>query len=253
MRLPDFLIIGAARCGTTWLYECLQAHRRLFLPAQKRPEPHFFLKEAEYARGIDYYSDRYFRGVSHALVAGEASTSYLYRPHAAARIARHLPDVKMIALLRNPIDRAFSNYMVSVRNNLETLSFSRAIRREPQRLARPRSPLAREVCPQAYIDRGRYFAQLAVYLRHFRPDRLHLILFDDLVDRPAAVLGDVHRFLGVHDDAEGFSANITEPRNAGDYRGAVVDAHDRHYILDQLKDDLQSLARLLGRDLSHWK
>jgi len=251
MRLPDFLIIGAARCGTTWLYECLQAHRRLFLPAQKRPEPHFFLKEAEYARGIDYYSDRYFRGVPDALVAGEASTSYLYRPHVAARIARHLPDVKMIALLRNPIDRAFSNYMVSVHNNLETLPFPEAIRREPQRLARPRSPLAREICPQAYIDRGRYFAQLAVYLRHFRPDQLHVILFDDLVDRPAAVLGDFHRFLGV--GADDLPADITEPRNAGDYRGAVVDADDRHYILNQLTDDLHSLARLLGRDLSHWK
>ena len=253
MRLPDFLIIGAARCGTTWLYECLQAHRRLFLPAQKRPEPHFFLKQAEYARGIDYYGDRYFSGVSDALVAGEASTSYLYRLHVAARIARHLPDVKMIALLRNPIDRAFSNYLVSVHNNLETLPFSQAIRREPQRLAEARSSLEREVCPQAYIDRGRYFAQLAVYLRHFRPNQLHLILFDDVVERPAAVLGDVHRFLGVNDDTGGLPANITELRNAGDYRGAVVDPDDRPYILDQLKDDLHSLARLLGRDLSHWK
>jgi hypothetical protein len=251
MRLPDFLIIGAARCGTTWLYECLKAHPEIYLPASKRPEPHFFMKQAEYARGLRYYSDRYFTDVGSALVAGEASTSYLYRPYVAPRIARHLPDVKLIVILRNPVDRAFSNYIVSRRNGLETLPFSRAIREEAARLAHPQSDFEREICPFAYIDRGRYHAQLACYLALFPRDRLHVLLFDDVVHEPAEVLRSTQAFLGVD---PGFRpVQLPHRPNAADYEGDSPGAEDRSYILDRLADDPASLARWLGRDLSHWK
>lgn len=251
MRSPDFLIIGAARCGTTWLYECLNAHPAVYLPASKRPEPHFFMKQAEYAQGIRYYSDRYFAHVGSALVAGEASTSYMYQPYVAPRIARHLPEVKLIAILRNPVDRAFSNYIVSRRNALETLPFPRAIREETVRLAHPQSPFEREICPFAYIDRGRYYAQLASYLELFPRDRLHVLLFDDIVDQPADLLRSTYAFLGV--DTDFLPKQLPQRSNAADYKGARAGADDRFYILDQLAEDLASLARWLGRDLSHWK
>ena len=251
MRLPDFLIIGAARCGTTWLYECLNAHPQVYLPASKRPEPHFFMKQAEYERGLSYYSDRYFADVGSALVAGEASTSYMYQPYVAPRIAHHLPEVKLIVILRNPADRAFSNYTVSSRNGLETLPFPRAIREEAARLAHPQSSFEREICPFAYIDRGRYYAQLALYLELFPRDRLHVLLFDDIVHQPADLLHGTYEFLGV--DTDFLPGQLPQRSNAADYKGAVAGADDRSYILGQLADDLSSLARWLGRDLSHWK
>jgi hypothetical protein len=250
MRLPDFLIIGAARCGTTWLYECLKAHPGIYLPADKRPEPHFFLKQSEYDRGLAYYSARYFDQADPSLVAGEASTSYLYHPSVAARVARHLPDVRLIAILRNPVDRAFSNYIVSRRNGLETLSFSDAIRTEPSRLADPGSEFEREICPFAYIDRGRYLAQLSRYMGLFSRQRLHVVLFDDLAASPEQVLRATHAFLGV--DPDFLPDPLPSRLNRAEYDGAAVMSDDRSYIRDQIAEDTEALADLLGRDLSHW-
>ncbi|MDY7109710.1 MAG: sulfotransferase [Planctomycetota bacterium] len=250
MRLPDFLIVGAARCGTTWLYECLRRHPQVYLPPEKRPEPHFFLKNAEYERGLRYYSDRYFVGVGRDRIAGEASTSYLYHPSVAPRIAEHLPGVRLIAILRNPVDRAFSNYIVSSRNGFEPLGFSEAIRVEPERLAHPQSTFEREICPFAYIDRGRYSAQLARYLELFPGDRLHVALFDDLVAAPGETLRAAQAFLDV--DPNVVPEELPPRLNAAAYDGAAIPPADRTYILDRLRDDLDALAAWLDRDLSHW-
>ena len=107
--LPNFLIIGAARAGTTTIYNHLKDHPDVYLPAQKRPEPHFFLKESEYARGISYYEERFFSARRDERAVGEASTSYLFGQQVPKRIRAALPGVKLICVLRNPVERAFSS------------------------------------------------------------------------------------------------------------------------------------------------
>lgn len=251
MRRPDFLIIGAARCGTTSLYECLKAHPQIYLPPDKRPEPHFFLREAEYRKGIEYYCRKYFDGVGDDLIAGEASTSYIYQPWVAPRIRKHLPDVKLIAMLRNPIDRAFSNYHVTRANGLEDLPFGEAIRREAQRIANPESSFHAEIQPFAYIDRGRYHKQLSLYRELFPPEQIHVTIFEDFMADTAAEIRSVLGFLGVG------AADVVEQNhrkwNAADYNDERIAPADREYIRRELMDDMEKLSEFVQRDLSLWQ
>ncbi|MBA4318316.1 MAG: heparan sulfate glucosamine 3-O-sulfotransferase, partial [Flavobacterium sp.] len=103
--LPNFLIIGAARCATTWISENLSQHPDIFIPPLK--ELHFF--DTHYEKGIAYY-ESYFDNRSEKAV-GEATPAYLYFPNISSLIQQHLPNVKLIASIRNPVDRAFSHYL----------------------------------------------------------------------------------------------------------------------------------------------
>lgn len=250
LRLPDFLIIGAARSGTTWLYECLLEHPQIFLPAEKRPEPHFFLKSDEYRRGLEYYSRRYFSNAADSIVAGEASTSYLYQPFVASRVRAALPDAKLIVLLRDPAERAFSNHAVTYRNGIDALPFSAAIRAEPERLRHPESQFHAEVAPFAYIDRGRYSSQLLVYLGQFRRDQLCLLWHDDVRSQPDSVLSEAFRFLGVDDAFR--PSRLSTPKNSADYGNTRLSADDREFVIRQLRDEIEGLADLTGRNLDRW-
>src|SRR5688572_14326389 len=104
-RLPDFLIVGAMRSGTTSLHKYLQAHPDVFVASGK--EVHFF--DRRYGRGLDWYRSR-FAGVTTERVVGEATPAYMYDENAIARIAHDLPDARLIVVLRNPVDRAYSHY-----------------------------------------------------------------------------------------------------------------------------------------------
>ena len=110
--LPNFLVIGSARCGTSWLDENLRQHPEVYLPRDDK-EVHFF--DNKYHMGIEWY-ERFFEG-SEAQAIGEVTPSYLYYGHVAGRIKEHVPDVKMIALLRNPAERAYSHYWNIVANH----------------------------------------------------------------------------------------------------------------------------------------
>src|SRR5262249_26493123 len=160
----------------------LRAQPEIFMPP-KRPEPHFFLREAEYAKGLDHYSRRFFADVpAPAKAIGEASTSYLCHRLVAERVAHGLPDVRLFAMLRNPIVRAFSSYWHTVRHGLEDLPFLEALRAEPARAAAAESdPVLRENRPFAYLERGFYSRQLLAFYEFFPRDRLSIILFDDFV------------------------------------------------------------------------
>src|SRR5947209_13351977 len=138
--LPDFLIIGAQRGGTTSLYHYLRAHPAVHSSAVK--DTHFFDKK--FHKGVSWYrahfptrfEKAYARRFRHQdFVTGEASPSYLFHPHAPSRTARLLPHVKLIVLLRNPIDRAFSQYYHALALGHEKLSFEEALEREQERTA----------------------------------------------------------------------------------------------------------------------
>src|SRR5688500_18430887 len=107
--MPDFIIAGAPRSGTTWLYMLADRHPAVAMARPWRPEPKFFLIDELYERGISYYSANWFDSLPPGRVLGEKSANYLESPAVAARIHRHLPEVRLVFILRNPVDRAYSN------------------------------------------------------------------------------------------------------------------------------------------------
>lgn len=204
--LPDFLIIGAQRAGTTYLYNNLAAHPCV-APALTK-EVHFF--DVWFARGLGWYRSFFplraqrlaWRARGLPLLAGEASPYYLFHPHATRRAAATLPRARLIALLRNPVDRAYSHYHHSRRRGFETLPFAEAIAQEGARLAGQTTRLLadeRAVSNShqnwSYQARGVYADQLARWLEHFPREQLLVLQSEQLYADPARHMQRVCEFL----------------------------------------------------------
>jgi hypothetical protein len=180
--LPDYLIIGAARCGTTYIAQVLRSHPEVFMARQK--ELHFF--ERDYDKGMAFYESNFPpEDTGQYKVIGEATPAYLYFPEVPERIHRHLPDAKLIVSLRNPIDAAYSAYWkaYSADERTRRMTFEQKLEKEPRLIAG-----------------GRYAEQLARYLALFPRERIHVIVYEQLVARPEAEFRRLFRFLGVAED-----------------------------------------------------
>lgn len=195
-RLPDFIIGGAPRSGTTWLTAALDRHPDIWVAKPLRPEPKFFLVDELYGEGIATYSDRWFADAPTHGVAGEKSTNYLESREAAERIARDLPTVKLVFLLREPAARALSNYRWSVMNGMEHEDFASALALESEREA-ALPPALRYSRPHAYYGRGLYARLLRPWLERFPSSQVLVRRFEDLVSDPGGTLAVIHDFLGV--------------------------------------------------------
>jgi hypothetical protein len=187
--LPNFLIIGAMRSGTSSLAYYLRDHPQVFMARNK--ELHFFTDRFD--NGLDWYRYQFGGGDGHAVV-GEATPTYMYDPVAVERMAAVLPVAKLVAVLRNPVDRAYSHYWHQVEKGRETASFAEAVAAEPDRIA-GREGWERRAW--AYVDKGRYRRQLDCVCSFYPRDAIHVILFEDLRDRPDATFASVCEFLGV--------------------------------------------------------
>jgi len=197
-REPNFIIAGSGLSGTSWLTACLLHHPEVYLPAEMRPEPHFFYKSQEYEKGYSYYLQRYFDNVpDHAIAIGERSSSYIFGETVPERMAQVLPNIKILVMLRNPIERAYSNWRFTVQSGLETESFERALALEKQRFESERNLFWREVQPFAYRGRSEYGEQIE-RLMAFYPKEQVLILNSDHVkkDEPGT-LNRICQFLGI--------------------------------------------------------
>jgi hypothetical protein len=194
--LPNFLIVGAAKAGTTSLYAWLRQHPQVFLPTVK--EPCYFVEG--YRGGFhDWaeYLDLFRSAVGYPAI-GEASTAYLSAPESAAWIRRCLGDVRIVITLRNPIDRAWSMYSWMAMEGYESIAhFDAALHAEVDRRdsARFRATNPEFWRDYLYFEAGLYCAQVQRYLATF--SQVHLIVFDDLVAQPAEVFADLCAFLGV--------------------------------------------------------
>jgi sulfotransferase family protein len=196
LRLPDFLIGGAPRAGTTWLYALLDRHPGVFMAKPVTPEPKFFLVDSIYAKGLPFYSANWFAGADPALVAGEKSTDYLESAPAAERIARDLPTVKLVFILREPVERAYSNYLWTRMNGLETEGFETALALEDER-ERTLPERWRFARPFSYFSRGLYADLLEPYLERVARERILILRFEDIIAAPKRVATTLQGFLGL--------------------------------------------------------
>jgi sulfotransferase family protein len=188
------LVIGAQRCGTTYLYTMLDAHPDIAMARPSRPEPKVFLSESLTARGLDWYHDAYFAHAATESVLGEKSTSYLEDGGAAERARRMLGDAEIVVQLRDPVARAVSNWRFSVRHGHEGRSLDEAL---GQTLVGPREwdPSVTSVSPYAYLQRGRYVDYLEPWFAAF-PDTLHVRFLEDVTAGQARAR-DLYEALGV--------------------------------------------------------
>lgn len=198
-RLPDFLIIGAQRCATTALHEVLAAHPRVVTAAEK--EVHFF--DLQFDAGPQWYANR-FGPARRCDLVGESSPYYLFHPLAPARARQLIPEARLIVLLRDPVDRAYSHFNHERRIGAEQLSFEQALDAEDERLATNHSsPMRWKKSQQfnhrhfSYATRGRYVEQLDRWFTLFEPRQILVLLTEELVGEPDLTLNRVGVFLGL--------------------------------------------------------
>jgi hypothetical protein len=249
LRLPEFIIGGAPRSGTTWLYALLDRHPDVHMAGPLAPEPKFFLRDDEYAKGLQYYSDRWFAAADASKVAGEKSTDYLESAEAASRIARDLPQVKLIFILREPVSRAYSNYLWSKMNGLEKEDFATALRLEAQR-ERELPERWKFTRPFSYFSRGLYADLLAAYFNRFMERQLLVARFEDIIERPGVLAETVHRFIGVGarpSDADGLGVINPSESDTTD-----LDESVRSQLAARYEEPNRRLAMLLGPSFPIW-
>jgi len=252
-RLPDVLICGAPRSGTSWLHTLLASHPKTYVPIPFKPEPKFFLVDAEYARGLDYYSERWFSNVPEAVVACEKSANYLESPVVARRIAADLPEVRLIFTLRDPADRALSNYLWSRMNGLETEDFATAIRLEETR-ERSYPEKHRFSRPHSYFSRGLYAQHLRPYLDLFGRERILVVRYEDISNDPQALAKQVLGFMGVELGTLDVTSIGTVNAAQNEARADEIGEFERTLseLRERYREPNTELYSLLGKDFYGW-
>jgi len=249
-RVPDFIIGGAPRSGTTWLYVLLDRHPDIHMAQPRVPEPKFFLVDELYERGVGYYAQTWFAQTHGAAVVGEKSTNYLESSVAAARIREHLPDVKLIFILREPVSRAYSNYLWSKMNGLEQEDFARALDLEERR-ERDLPRALRYARPHAYFSRGLYAKLLRPYFAVFPRESILCLRYEDITGAPGDLVARVHQFLGVTPRRHDFEGIGTV--NASVHDGSRIPEHTVRTLLERYAGPNRRLAELLGPGFEVWE
>lgn len=294
--LPNFLIIGAQKAGTTAISHYLELHPQIYMSPIK--EPGFFDFEDHppdfkgprdqvlYASTLSKLDDyvKLFDGVTDEVAIGEATTWYLYSQRAPYRIKHHVPEAKLIAILRNPVDRAFSAYMHAVRDDREHLDFEAALEAEDQRIADGWEYLWH------YKSIGQYSKQLSHYFSIFDANQIRVYLYEDLCNNPEGLLKDIFGYLGVDStfQPEVFTRlNLSGKKKSQALDALLKDSNPvkrflkplipvklrkqmanrarvfnsaqsecpqviRKKLMKDFREEVLTLQELINRDLSHW-
>jgi hypothetical protein len=238
---PSFLIIGTQKGGTTTLFDFVAEHPDVRAPRYK--EVHYFDRYAD--RPYSQYLASFPHGSS---MTGEATPYYLFHPYVPERVSERLPDVKLIALLRDPVDRALSHHNHNVALGFEDLPFEAALDAEEERLAGEAEKLAAPGALSSahrhfsYAARGRYAEQLERWFERFPRDRFLIVASEDFFADPVSTYREVLDFLGLRAHDPG----VIDARNARSY--GDMPAATRERLRARFTEDNQRLHELLGRD-----
>lgn len=268
-RLPAFIVIGAVKAATTWIGHQLRHHPALWLPSA---EPHFF--STEYERGVDWYRSL-FADAPAARIIGEKSADYLAHPDAAQRLAAALPDIPLVVQLRDPVERAYSDYCMLFRRG--------QIGGDPRPYLDPR-----QATGGRFLEGGRYAYHLTRWRQHFAGEQLKVILYEDIRGDPEGVIAETCEHIGV--PVHVAPAAVSDRRNdsraemlplalrrvlrplrplldpmrsnpvlsqvraslAQPVRYPPLTSELRASLRDYYRDDIRHLERMLDRDMSHW-
>lgn len=286
----NFIGIGAEKAGTTWVADCLREHPEIFIPQKKEIfffneyDPHFLnVKNFRYERGIDWYTNQF---KDNNLIRGEFSPTYLYCQMAAKRIHRHFPGIKLIIILRDPVRRAYSQYIHDVRLGvIKNISFPMALRKYPN-----------------YVEKGLYYKHLRSYLDKFPKENMLILFNEDIAKKPTQEIKKIYRFVEVKDigfipdslkerkntasqarfsiinytmlqteyflrrknlstllsifDDVGirkFALNLREINSKPISKYMKIDAESKMLLKKTFVSDIEKLEKLLKKDLTQWK
>lgn len=264
--LPDFIIIGGMRCGTSSLFRNLMNHPSVAPPTMK--EPHFF--DYYYSKGPLWYRSHFptvFLRLERKLarkrfITGEATPIYIFHPDVPRRVARILPQVKLIALLRNPVDRAYSHYQLERRDGLEKLTFEEAIDTEEERIRGEREKMLADesytgdkYAIYSYCSRGIYVDQLRNWAKFFPKDRILVLRSEDFFMEPSTAFSKVLDFLSLDQwEPKGFEKlkgpRKKEYREYEDGNYPAMNPRTRDRLVEYFAPHNRDLYEFLG--VNHW-
>ena len=240
----DFIVAGAQKSGTTALHYFLEKHPQIALP--DRQEMHFFDNDEVFSSSVDYeLLHRHFPPLEKGMIAGECTPSYLYHKPAMERIWNYNRQIKLVILLRNPIDRAFAHWNMQRFKDREPLDFLDALKEEPRRIAQPLTIESRRF---AYVDRGFYSEQLEHVFQFFPREQVRIVKFEDFRDRKQETLNGIFEFLGV----KPLRGVRDKDRNVVPYERAMT-PEERKYLSTIFAVEIAKLEQMLGWDCSDWK
>jgi len=251
--LPDFLIIGAARSGTTSLYEYLSQSPNVIAPTGK--EIYFFDKN--FQRGINWYK-KFFptkkevanisKNLKKHVMTGEATPRYIHHPHTPKRVFDLVPHVKLIVLLRNPIDRAYSHYQMQFEHKAESLSFEEAIEQEEllkeemEKMEQSDNYYSVEFYKRSYLTRGIYAEQLERWFKYFPREQFLIIKSEDFYSEISSVFKKVLNFLNLPN----FEPEVFRPFKSRQYQSMKPETREK--LVEFFKPHNERLYKLLGID-----
>lgn len=304
-KRPNFIIIGAEKCGTTSLYHYLNQHPEVYMSPEKEPCYYIFKNGTPSILGSEINKDvflrtrikneqeysKQFEGVNMQKAIGEASASYIYVKEAAENINNELPNAKLIVVLRNPVERAYSNFLHCIRRGVEPLrDFNEYVQSHVEQ-TRIKNKVGLVLY---YIEKGFYFKYLSEYFQLMNKENIKVIVYDELKQNPEKVVETIFNFLGLN---QSFKIDVSEHHNVSEKKGlqknALTDLYksrsplmfkiknwiprsmgksvanllnknfreDIPQMTDETKTilkstflaDIENLERLIDKDLSGWK
>jgi hypothetical protein len=288
----DFLCIGAAKAGTTTLHHALAQHPQIYLPSVK--ETCFFSSDRDYSLGYHWYLDTYFPGEKKDKIWGEITPSYLYHAQKVSKRlkAQKMDHVKIIAVFRDPVQRAYSHYWMVVNNGKESLTFQDALEQEEKRIRENEEWLdGAGRTRYTYFQSGLYAKKIRHFLDEFPEERFHFILFDDLVADFERMMLRLQKFIGVktlvpnyehRNQAKRYKSLLLrlfqssspkvknmarnhmsfdlikrykkylEGRGKEKFKYPPIDSTVEQRLREMYAQDVETLSKLIKRDLSAW-
>lgn len=280
MRLPDFFLVGAPKAGTTSVYEYFSRHSNILVPSIK--EPHFFacpeVKDTYYDVPFIDSEEAYaalFEGADDTQRAGDFSPSYLFQKQTPPRIRSRCPKADILMILRNPVDRAISHYLMDVRGSYHNIALADCIQQKDRY----------RLYYREYVEVGFYARQVERYLRAFAPDQVHIWLFDAFAANTEQVISEMVEVLELQMEPgmmraapqnrfqyykyslakkivySGWAKQISRaiPKSWKEATKKLVLSdekpsfeEERVVLRDMFVDDIKALERLIDQDLSHW-